>query len=108
MKIPFIGSNATSKPYVRYFPIIAAVVEAGIAALVSQSGKDRKEVCAAIKTEIENCSDEWYSNRVPNINYSNPLCRLGYLYEIVPSTASIVEHAFAKDEELEKYFYEIL
>ena len=39
----------------------------------------------------------------PNIPYSNPLCRIAYLYWTVPINASLVELVFEKDPELEDY-----
>ena len=107
MKMPFPGQTPTA-PYVRYFQIVHDVIEENIASLMERSGKSRKEVCDAIGAQFDHCLEEWFSNREPNLNYQNPLCRLAYLYGVAPATASIVEEAFAQDSELKAYFDKVL
>jgi hypothetical protein len=104
VKIPLFSTKPTP-PYIRYFQIVHEVIEENIAALVERSGKDRKEICEGIRKQVDHCLQQWFSNSVPAINYQNPLCRLAYLYEVVPATANIVEDAFGgEDNEIRDHF----
>jgi hypothetical protein len=91
-------------PFIRYFQIVREVLEESISELVSGSGKNRNEICEAIRAQFDICYGQWFSNAVPQIDYKNPLCRLAYLYAVAPSIANIIERVFARDDELREHF----
>jgi hypothetical protein len=103
VKIPWPGPSA---PYIRYFQIVHDVLEENIAALVERSGKSRKDIAEGIKAQAAECSAQWFSGDVPAINYQNPLCRLSYLYAVVPATANLIQDIFANDE-LREHFRKV-
>lgn len=94
-------------PYIRYFQIVREVLEESINAQVSASGRTRAKVCEAILAHAKNCSKEWFSNGVPQIEYKDPLCRLAYLYLVVPATANLIESVFTKDNEIGEHFKKV-
>lgn len=60
-----LASSQPAPPYIRYFQIVREVLEESIGALVSGSGKSRKEVCEAIRTQptvatrmVANCTHD--------------------------------------------------
>jgi hypothetical protein len=100
-------SFGPSTPYIRYFQIVRDVLEENIAALTKRSGKSRKDIVEGIKAQAADCSAQWFSGDVPVINYQNPLCRLSYLYTVVPATANLIEDIFTNDDELHDHFKKV-
>lgn len=93
---------------VKYFEIMKDVVEANISSLMRQTGRPRQEICEDIRGYLQSNSKEWTSGRTPVIHYQNPLCRIAYLFGIVPANANLVEEVFDNDRELEEYFDAVL
>lgn len=82
-----------------YFDIVKSVLDAGIARYGSDNSMTRDNVCDAIRSHIERTSEEHYKDE-PNIEYINPLCRLGYLYVHTAANATLFERALADSSEL--------
>jgi hypothetical protein len=107
MSIISIPKVRLASPYIRYFQIVAEIIEQNITALMKRTGKNRGQICAEIRSQYDHCLEEWFAGREPQMDYHDPVCRLAYLYGVVPATASVVETAFANDEELSKYFLKV-
>lgn len=92
---------------IKYFKIIGDVIEPIVEHIVVSQGISRKEACSNIQKYLQIIRSEYYKKSQPNIPYSDPLCRIAYLYWTVPINASLVEFVFQRDPDLEEYLDEI-
>ena len=92
---------------IKYFKIVGDVIDPIIEHIVVSQDISRKEAYSSIQKYLEIISEEYYKKAQPNIPYSNPLCRIAYLYWTVPINASLVEFVFQTDPDLEEYLDEI-
>jgi hypothetical protein len=94
-------------PYIKYFEVIRDVIEANINKIAEMYGITLKKAHSEVVKYLIDNSNEWMSGRKPNINYKDPLCRIAYLYGIVPANANLLELVFDWDPELERYLDEM-
>lgn len=87
-------------PAINYFQIVRRVIEANIDRLATQRCQPKTDILDTVRTHLVNNSQQWRSNRIPSIAYADPLCRIAYLYGIVPVNANLLEHAFTQEHEL--------
>jgi hypothetical protein len=92
---------------IAYFELLGAVIDKEITFISEQLGKSTDEVYELILDEAERNQSEWYSNRVPNLNYHFPACRLAYLYIVAAANASTFQHVLESNQDLHNYVLEI-
>ena len=101
--------------YIKYFEIVGRVIESNIESISESISRDRDisyeearmEVIDSIIGHLANNTHEWSSGCQPNIRYEDPLCRIAYLYRIVPVNANLLEFVFEKDAKIEVYLDEV-
>lgn len=82
-----------------YFEIIRSVVEEAVELHAKSSQKSSDEVLAEIRRHILATSSEHQTND-PQIQYAEPLCRLGYLYMHGAANATLFEWAIMRSNDL--------
>ncbi|MDD5369876.1 MAG: hypothetical protein PHQ40_12385 [Anaerolineaceae bacterium] len=90
-------------PAIYFFEILSAVIESGVQSLMIQERLTKDQVYERIWNEIRNNRREWFSGRVPNLNYCLPECRLAYLYVIAASNANIFKRVIEIDDDLRNH-----
>jgi hypothetical protein len=88
---------------ISFFKILGPVIEREIGFIKQQRGISTKQIYANIIAEAERNQKEWYSNRVPNLNYINPICRLAYLYIVAAANAGTFKHVMEEHKGLSKF-----
>lgn len=73
-----------------YFDTIKKILDQSIQSYSAREGKPIPLIDAEISAHIKNTSPE-YRNPDPNINYNDPLCRLGYLFTHAGANATLFE-----------------
>lgn len=91
----------------KYFEIVRDVIAVNIDAIANDRGISRDDAYAEVINHLQNNAGEWRARRKPNIPYDDPLCRIAYLYGIVPANANLIELIFERDPELSDYFDQI-
>lgn len=89
--------------HINYFGVVGKIISANVDFIVGQRGIPHDEVYDEVTQYLRENSKEWSAQRQPKIDYHLPLCRIAYLYGIVPVNANLVEHVFENDTELETY-----
>ena len=90
-------------PHVKYFEIVRNVINENIQNITMQKGLLQDEAYQEVVRYLKQNSAQWSSGRQPVICYHDPLCRIAYLYGIVPANANLVEIIFSEDRELREY-----
>ncbi len=97
-----IGSKLRNKLIASmYFKIVKLVLDDAIEHYAKSSGLSVDDVLGTISRHIQKTSDE-YRNTEPEIDYQNPLCRLGYFYRHVPANATLFEWVLQRSSRLQK------
>lgn len=81
-----------------YIELVRRVIEEAIELHVSNSGKSWEEVLEEMNVHIEATSSE-HRKVDPQIQYDDPLCRLGYLYMHAAANATLVERVMLNSED---------
>lgn len=79
-----------------YFKIVKEVLERGISDCVAEYNISRDEVLTRMRSHIDDTQTQHYQLS-PDINYDDPLCRLGYLYRHAGINATFFEHVLNDD-----------
>src|SRR5215813_12971703 len=82
-----------------YFDTIKKILDHSIQNFSAREGIPISQIDAEISGHIKNTSPE-YRNPDPNINYYNPLCRLGYLFTHAGANATLFERALDNSQHL--------
>lgn len=98
---PVVGMTQNSA--MNYFQIVREAISAAIADLASRTGRDPAALYQEVVTHLANNSAQWRSNKMPLIPYDSPLCRIAYLYGVVPANADLVERVFNEEENIQQY-----
>lgn len=85
-----------------YFETIKNVLDKSIQSLSHRTGKPLSEIDAEISAHIERTSNE-HRQPDPNINYNDPLCRLGYLFTHVGANAALFEQSIRRCDALSRF-----
>lgn len=80
-----------------YIELVRRVIEEAIELHVSDSGKSSDEVLEEMKAHIVATSSE-HRKVDPQIQYDDPLCRLGYLYMHAAANATLFERVMRESE----------
>lgn len=73
-----------------------------------QENTSAGDIYDRIVAEAQRNHDEWYSNRVPNLNYHDPVCRLAYLYIVAAANAATFKHVIEVNDELRNHILQIV
>jgi hypothetical protein len=82
-----------------YIDLVRRVLEQAVDAYATAAGKPVSDVLAEIRTHIDETAKEHRKDE-PEINYENPLCRLGYLYRHATANATLFELVLKDSGEL--------
>ena len=82
-----------------YFEIVGRVIEKAVELHAASSQKSSDEVFAEINAHIEDTSRE-HRKDDPQIQYEEPLCRLGYLFMHATANATLFERVIQKSDDL--------
>jgi hypothetical protein len=88
---------------ITFFELLSSVIEREIDFIADHLGKTVAEIYQLIVEEAERNQVEWYSNRVPNLNYRSPACRLAYLYIVAAANSSTFQHVLESNQDLYEY-----
>ena len=80
-----------------YIELIRKLVEQGIEFHAEREGQTEEQILKRVRKHIDRTSSEFWKSE-PNINYENPLCRLGYLYRHVPANATLFRHVLSESD----------
>ena len=85
-----------------YFDIIREILNRSIEAYMLDNNQSRSEVLVEIRKQIDSTQVQHYKKHDdPEIDYSNPLCRLGYLYRHAGVNATFFERILIDDQKLQ-------
>ncbi len=82
-----------------YIDLIRRILEEAIETYAASSGMSVHEVRTTIREHIDNTAKE-HEEDEPDIQYQNPLCRLGYLYRHATANATLFELVINNSGEL--------
>jgi hypothetical protein len=85
-----------------YFKIVREVLDKSIEAYARTKGLPVSNIDAQISDHIQATSSE-HQNPDPNIDYNDPLCRLGYLFTHVGANATLFEKTIIKSSSLSSF-----
>lgn len=88
---------------ITFFELLGLVIEREIDFIADHLNKSVDEIYELIVEEAERNQAEWYSNRVPNLNYQYPACRLAYLYIVAAANSSTFQYVLESDQDLNQY-----
>ncbi len=92
---------------ISFFKILGSVIDTQVDFITNHYSVSVEEVYQRIIEEAESNQAEWYSNRVPNLSYDDPVCRLAYLYIVAAANASTFQYVIESDQDLHNYILEI-
>ena len=75
-----------------YFKIIRKILEMRVPSYAQDNNLSEEQVLLEIRQKIDHTSGEYWSQN-PQIDYADPLCRLGYLYRQAAANATVFERA---------------
>lgn len=90
-----------------FFNLLGPVMEREINFVAEHLNISRNEVYDLIVAEAEKNHAEWYSGKIPNLNYKSPACRLAYLYIVAAANASTVYNVLNTNDGLKDYILEV-
>ena len=82
-----------------YIELVRRVLEEAVKTYAAGKGLAVPDVLAQIREHIDKTARE-HRRDEPNIDYDDPLCRLGYLYRHAPANATIFEQVLQGSDEL--------
>lgn len=91
---------------ISFFKILGPVIEREVAFIAKKYNLSTDEVYNLIDAEAERNKAEWFSNRIPNLNYINPVCRLAYLYIVAAANAGTFHHVIESNDDLKGFILE--
>jgi Putative SAM-dependent methyltransferase len=92
---------------ITFFELLNTVIEKETDFISNQLEIPIDAVYELILDEAERNQVEWFSDRVPNLNYQDPACRLAYLYIVAAANASTFQHVLESNEDLHNYVLKI-
>ena len=84
-----------------YIELVRRIIEEAVGLHTKISEQSVEDVLAQIKSHIENTSREYWRDE-PDIQYDDPLCRLGYLYMNAPVNATLLEKVLIESDDLRR------
>lgn len=77
----------------KYFETVNQVLNAHVPALAAATGMSQAQVYALMGQHLDEMSREWTKGSQPAIHYSDPFCRLAYVYAHVGINANLFARA---------------
>lgn len=84
-----------------YIDIVKEVLEEAVDTYAKESGMATEDVLAKIKEHIDHTAKE-HETGEPDIEYHDPLCRLGYLYRHAAANATLFQRVLTESRRLGK------
>jgi hypothetical protein len=75
-----------------YFELIRDVLVTAVKQHARRSGRTEDDILRQIREHIDATQREHYSAGDPDIDYVDPLCRLGYVYRHASANAFLFEY----------------
>ena len=75
-----------------YFKIIRNILETRVESYAQDNNLSEEQVLLEIRQKMDQTYDEYWSEN-PQIDYGDPLCRLGYLYRYAAANADVFERS---------------
>ncbi|MGB8509989.1 MAG: hypothetical protein WCD76_16545 [Pyrinomonadaceae bacterium] len=92
---------------IKFFELLGPIIDREIAFVAGRQSISTADVYQLVVDEAENNQAEWYSNKVPNLNYKSPECRLAYLYIVAAANAGTFQHVLETNEDLRNYVLQL-
>jgi hypothetical protein len=92
---------------VKFFDLLRPVLVSRMAYVSRHEKLTLEQVREMILSEAERNSQEWRSNRIPNLNYTKTECRLAYLYIVAAANANTFEWILSNNEKLKTYILDV-
>ncbi len=92
---------------VKFFDLLRPVLASRMDYVARHEKLTPKQVRELILAEAERNQKEWYSDRVPNLNYRKTECRLAYLYIVAAANANTFKSILSDDKKLKEYVLDI-
>lgn len=92
---------------IKFFELLSSVIDKEVAFVAKRQNISTADVYQLIVDEAEKNQAEWYSNRVPDLNYKSPECRLAYLYIVAAANAGTFQHVLETNEDLRNHVLQI-
>jgi hypothetical protein len=83
-----------------YFEMVNALLERLVKKYARDSCTSVDDVLAKIRAQMDKTKDEHFQDE-PEIDYPNPLCRLGYFYRHAPANATLFEWVLCESDRLQ-------
>lgn len=84
-----------------YIELVRQVLEEAVETFAASAGQTVPEVLRKIRENIDHTAEE-HRNDEPEIDYEDPLCRLGYLYRHAIANATLFEQVLQGSGELQQ------
>jgi hypothetical protein len=91
---------------VKFYDLLRPVLASRMAYVAQDQKLSANAVRDLILAEAERNQTEWFSDRVPNLNYRKPECRLAYLYIVAAANANTFKWILSNDKSLKKHVLE--
>ena len=88
---------------ITFFETLGPVIDKSVEFAAKQLGLSTAQIYERIVAETDNNQAEWFSNRVPNLNYRNQDCRLAYLYIVATANANTFKQVLTVNDEIRNY-----
>ena len=82
-----------------YIEIIRKVVDSAINTYADSNDQTVRTIHKKIKKHLDRTASE-YRNNTPDIQYEDPLCRLGYLYRHGAANANLFKNVLSESDSL--------
>jgi hypothetical protein len=92
---------------VKFFDLLRPVLTSRMEFVARHDNISLPQVRELILAEAERNQKEWYSDRVPNLNYRLTACRLAYLYIVAAANANTFKWILSKDQKLKEYVLDV-
>ena len=92
---------------IKCFELAVEVISATIANIAKARDRKRADIVAEVVQHIKNNSGQWTSGQIPQIPYDNPLCRIAYMYGVLPANANLFEYILTNDPDLGDHVWSV-
>lgn len=86
-----------------YFKAVKGVLDFAVPAIATERGLTTAQVRQEMLKHLKCISDEYRTQKKPQNDFQDPLCRLGYLYCYVAANANLCELAMTVSEDLTEF-----
>lgn len=91
---------------VTFFQMLRPVLTNLVQFEAAHQERTQREILQDILGEAQRNQNEWYSNRVPSLNYELAACRLAYLYIVAAANSNTFKHLLCTDNALRDFVLE--